>query len=314
MYSRYLLASSFALVLATVGAGCSSDKPPEEPAGKAGANPPQVSASPDQISGKAADTTGSDTLPAGDLLIEISASGVVIMARDVSRGTILSELARREGFELVTAEIAWEDVNQTIQAVNLHTALVEVLKPLPYQIIYEYDQDLGSDTLKRVVVGHAVALRQLPPTTAAGETAARPDIADLRLLPGAADTSLSAEDSALLNQLLDPSADVRLEAVEDISEPKGIMLDYLSTLVTTDPSPEVRMAAAYALEDSKDPRAMDALIVALQDADTEVLVEVIDAIENQENRGAIPYLMPLLEHPDEDVRESAEDALESLNQ
>ena len=58
MYSRYLLASSFVLALAAMGAGCSSDKPPEEPASKADANPPQVSASTEQVDATAAGAPG----------------------------------------------------------------------------------------------------------------------------------------------------------------------------------------------------------------------------------------------------------------
>ena len=67
MYSRYLLASSFVLALAAMGAGCSSDKPPEEPASKADANPPQVSASTEQVDATAAGAPGNDSQPDSNL-------------------------------------------------------------------------------------------------------------------------------------------------------------------------------------------------------------------------------------------------------
>jgi hypothetical protein len=272
---------------------------------------PAVSADPVRSTDTAVTGAGISTVAGGDLIIEISASGVVIMASGVSQEAILRDLARREGFEILTAGVAWESVSQTIQAVNLHTALVELLKTHPYQIIYEYDQDRQTDTLTRVLVGEPGALRESL-QTAAGNVVITSGIRSIGQLPGSAEASLPEEERVYLQQLLDPSAEVREEAADNI-DPIGIALDYLATLVTSDPSPEVRIAAVYTLEDSKDPRAMDALIMALQDQNPEVLAEVIDALAHQNNRRAIPYLMPLLEHPDEDVRDAAESALDELN-
>lgn len=316
MYSRIFLASAIALLIAVSGAGCSPDQTPPKPttgtANTAAAPRPVVPADPGQPANTATPVAGSSGDAGSDLIIEISASGVVIMASDVSQEVILNDLSRREGFELFTAGVAWEDVSQTIQAVNLHTALVELLKAHPYQIIYEYDRDHKADTLKRVLVGEPGALRESLQTAAAGDIVITSDILGAGLLPGSAEASLPEEERVYLNQLLDPSAEVREDAAGSI-EPKGIALDYLATIVTTDPSPDVRIAAAYTLEDSTDPKATDALIMALQDENPEVLVEVIDALTSHENRRSIPYLMPLLDHPNEDVRDAAENSIEQLN-
>lgn len=316
MHSRIFLASAITLGLAVTGAGCSPDQPPPMPetgtANTTAAPQPAVTADLGQSTDTAATGAGISTVAGGDLIIEISASGIVIMASGVSQEAILQDLARREGFELVTAGVAWESVDQTIQAVNLHTALVELLKAHPYQIIYEYDPDRQADTLTRVLVGEPDALRESLQAGAARDIVITSDILGDGLLPGSAEASLPEEERIYLQQLLDPSPEVREEAANSI-DPKGIALDYLATIVTSDPSPEVRIAAAYTLEDSKAPKAMDALIMALQDQNPEVLVEVIDALAYQENQLAIPYLTPFLGHPDEDVRDAAENALDDLN-
>lgn len=304
MFSRNFFSSILALLLAGLGVGCSSDQTPEEPAGEVTTIPAEVPASPDRSS--------SGAVTVGNLLIEISGSGVVIIASGVSQEAILYKLAERAGFELVTTRDDWEDVSQTIRAVNLHTALVELLKQHPYQIIYEYDHDNQADTLKRVVVGDPLVSREKALTVAAGDCAVTTYIRSDGMLPGAMEESMPEEERAYLNQLLDLSAEVREEAAESI-EPTGIALDYLTTIITTDPSPDVRIAAAYTLQGSKDPKALDALIMALQDNHPEVLVEVIDVLAFLENRQAIPYLMPFLDHPDEDVRDSAEYTIEVLH-
>ena len=200
-------------------------------------------------------------------------------------------------------------MSQTIRAVNLHTALVELLKQHPYQIIYEYDTDRQADTLARVVVGDLSAGQEW--VQPAPETGTTPDIPDYGMLQSATEASLTAEDREYLAQLMDPSPEVRAEAAESI-EPTGIALDHLASIVTSDPSPAVRIAAAETLEDSKDPRALEALIMALQDEHPEVLVEVIDALVYMENRQAIPYLQPFLEHPNEGVRDAAENSIDKL--
>jgi hypothetical protein len=309
---RIFFSSLLALLLSGLGAGCSSGQPPEESAGEVTAMPPEVPASLARFTGTAASGSGSGAVTAGDLLVEISGSGVVIIASNVSLEAVLYNLAERADFELVTTMDDWDDVSQTIQAVNLHTALVELLKQHPYQIIYEYDHDNQADSLKRVVVGDPPVSRERALAAAAGDYTVTTDIRSYGMLPGAMEATMPEEERAYLNQLLDPSAEVREEAAEHI-KPTGIALDYLTTVITTDPSPDVRIAAAYTLQGSKDPKALDALIMALQDNHPEVLVEVIEVLPSLENRRVVPYLMPFLDHPDEEVRNSAEETINLLN-
>lgn len=256
--------------------------------------------------------SGGDALGDGALEIEILDTGVAITANAVSQQTILYTLATQAGFEITYAGVPWEVVTLTIEAENLHAALVELLKQHPYQIIYEFDTNRQADALKRVVVGDLLAGQEWLQPTPAPDTGITPDLPDYRMMHGATEASLSVEDRAYLTQLMDPSPEVREEAAASI-EPTGIALDHLASIVTTDPSPEVRTAAAGTLEDSKDPKAFQALIMALQDENPEVLVEVMSALTYIENRRALPYLQPFLDHPDEDVRDAAESSIDSFN-
>jgi hypothetical protein len=322
MLSRTFFSITFALLFAWLGTGCDSGQPPSSSADDATASetaparePAPVPESGSEPAAKPARTGDANTRepvhtepPSGDLIVDITDTGVVIMASNVSQQAILSELARRAGFELVTAGVAWEDVSMTIQAIDLHNALVEVLKPHPYQIIYEYDHDFRADALTRVVVGAHVSTQQ-GIAMAPGTLATVPP-GSYQTVTGT-EVPLSQENQIHLNLLLDPSPEVRQEAAEDI-EPVGMALDYLAEVVTSDPSPEVRIAAVYTLQDSKDPRAFDALISGLQNSDPEVLEEVIDALWKTGNSNAIPYLQPFLDHSDSDVRRATEDAINDL--
>jgi hypothetical protein len=253
-----------------------------------------------------------ETVPAGEVEISISTTGVVITANAVSQQIILYRLAMQAGFEITEAGVPWEPVTLNLEADDLHAALVALLREHPYQIIYEYDTDRQADALTRVVVGELPAGQAWTQPAPAEDSVIPPEIPDYGMTQSATEASLSAEDREYLAQLMDPSPELRAEAADSI-EPTGIALDHLASIVTSDPSAEVRIAAAGTLEDSKDPRALEALIMALQDEHPEVLVEVIDALGYMENRLAIPYLQPFLEHPDEDVRDAAESSIDQLN-
>jgi hypothetical protein len=254
-------------------------------------------------------TIPADTLAPGTFDIRQDAGRLTIRANAARRGDILDQLAVLAGFEVAGPGASPDPVTLAIETTDLHAALVELLKPRPFQIIYEYDRTHDRDVLARVVAG------QLP--AAPGTAPAQPvpplasDWVEGAPLPDAADRGLSVEDQILLNQLLDPSAEVRTDAAERI-EATGIALDYLARIITTDPSPDVRIAASYSLENSEDPHAFDTLILGLNDADPEVLATVIDSLAFLDDRRAIPYLQPLLTHPDEDVRDAAESAIDSL--
>jgi len=302
LFARRPLLVAFILLggLAGCDPGTHTAQPPEE-----ARTQPESSLTSESIrSGDVA-----DALPDGAFEIEILATGVTITASKVSQQTIFYNLATQADFEVMDTGVPWGIVTLNIEAENLHTALVELLKQHPYQIIYEFDKPRQTDTLKRVVVGVPPAGQTQP--AQALDTSVMPDTRDNGLSSGTTEVPLSLEDQVYLNLLLDPSAEVREEAAEDI-EPVGIALDYLARIVTTDPSPEVRMAAAHTLGDSEALIAIDALTTALQDSDPEVLVEVIDELGYIGNRLTIPYLQPFLDHPDEDVRDAAETSMEQL--
>ena len=262
------------------------------------------------VSGTAA--ANADTLAPGAFDIRLYKDGVTLLANDAPTRDILNSLAILAGFEVLDAGIPMERVTLTIEGGDVHSVLVELLRPNPYQIIYEYDHARGVDTLARVVAGLLTAVVETAPAPPPlPETSSATINLEGTPLPDASQTALSAEDQVYLSLLLDPSPELRADAAESILA-TGIALDYLTRIITTDPSPEVRMAATYSLENSDDPRAVDTLIMGLNDASPEVLVEVIDSLDFLDDRSAIPYLQPLLDHPNEDVRDAAESAIESL--
>lgn len=307
MLSRISLLAA-ALLLAGCESGNNNNQPPA-PTGAQPADATTAPVEPARPAESARPASGGKTVPGGELDIGISDTGVTITANAVSQQSILYQLATQAGFEVTEAGVPWEVVSLAIEADNLHAALVALLKPHRYQIIYEYDVERETDALARVVVGDPLAGREEMP--AAVDTATTADTRGYGMLPGATEATLSAQEQDYLTELLDASPEVRADAADSI-EPVGIALDYLATIVTTDPSAEVRIAAAGTLEDSKDPRALEALIMALQDEHPEVLVEVIDALGYTGNRSIITRLQPFLEHPDEDVRDAAESAIDSL--
>jgi len=302
-------------VAALLLAGCESGNQTNQDPSRTGAQPGSATTTPldpARPSEMVRSESGGDALGDGALEIEILDTGVAITANAVSQQTILYTLATQAGFDITYAGVPWEVVTLTIEAENLHAALVELLKQHPYQIIYEFDTNRQADTLTRVVVGDPLAGRERIQSAPALDAGVAAGIPDYRMMHGATEASLSAEDRSYLTQLMDPSPEVREEAAASI-EPTGIALDHLASIVTTDPSPEVRTAAAVTLEDSKDPKAFEALIMALQDKNPEVLVEVMSALTYIENRRALPYLQPFLDHPDEDVRDAAESSIDSFN-
>lgn len=253
-----------------------------------------------------------DTLAPGTFDIRLHEGRFTILANDAPARDILNDLAILTGFKVVDTGTPLGRVTLAVEGGDVHATLVELLKPHPYQIIYEFNNTRGTDTLTHVVVGRPPAMPETAPAQpcppGTGFATLNPEGPPL---PDADQAPLSAEDQVYLSLLLDPSPKVRADAAESI-EATGIALDYLARIIITDPSPEVRMAATYSLENSEDPRAVDTLIMGLNDADPNVLVEVIDSLDFLDDRSAIPYLQPLLDHPDEDVRDAAESAIESL--
>jgi hypothetical protein len=308
--ARILLISAHLLLIAGCESGIDSSQAPSMAEAQPGY---QITAplNPDRPPESAEPGSANKALPDGALEIEISGKGVVITANEVSEQKILYTLAARTGFEVVDAGVPWKVVTLTLKAGNLHAALVELLKQYPYQIIYEFDANRQADTLVRVVAGDTPAGRERIKSVSAPDTRVTAATRDYDMSPGATGAVMSVEDQINLTLLLDPSPEVRERAATN-SEPKGIALDYLTTMVTTDPSPVVRMAAALTLEDSDDPKALDALVLALQDQDPRVLEAVIDALGDVGNRSTITYLQHFLDHPVEDVRDAARSAIDNL--
>ncbi len=306
---RSTVTCSLVSVIALLISGCDTSdhgSSTPQPQGTEYGDAPPVSAQPSQPGSLPPAGRTTTNLEPGNFEVHVNAGRTSIRANAAPVPDILNELAMQAGFEVLDAGTRSDTVTLDLEAVPVHDAVVTLLKPGPYEIIYTYDDRRDMDTLSRVVTGRSPGTT----TTHLPDTAAT--LPGNAPLPAAGGEELAPEDQALLSLLVDPSTEVRADAAERI-EATGIALDYLAQLLTTDPSPEVRIAATYALENSEDPRAVDVLIQGLTNENPDVLVEIIDSLAFFGDRRAVPYLQPLLDHPNEDVREAAEAALETLS-
>lgn len=258
--------------------------------------------------------TDPPVLARGIYVIESSGQRISIHANAVDELTILNGLAKEAGFELVAGHASWQVITVDLQAATTHIAVVELVKRYPYQIIYEYDDNLQQDVLRTVIVGEP----PFPQTSAeAVQAQSEPDEdeapEDSIDATSATVKRLSPEkQQAYLEQLQDPSPELRVEAAKNI-DPVGEALDSLSKLILRDPSPEVRAATTWSLENSEDPKAIDALVMALDDDNLEVVIEAIESLGYAGDETTISELSPFLKHPDNRIRAAAEEAIDFLD-
>ena len=259
-------------------AGCDSAETPSNTQGEM-AYGPAPSTTPQTADSPPPALPGVDNLSPGAVEIRLSGSGVHVIANRVSQGEILSRLAEKAGFEFRDTGVDWDVVNVSIRGDALHPALVELLRPHPYRIVYRHVPGQQAEVLWRVVAGSGDA---------------------------------GVAESGLLQQLDDASAAARKQAAEAI-EPEGRALERLTQVLLNDPEADVRAAAAENLQHTEDPRAVAALLAAMEDEqDSRVMVEIIESLGFIGDPQAMPSLRLMLEHQSEAVRDAAEDALGQL--
>lgn len=146
----------------------------------------------------------------------------------------------------------------------------------------------------------------LIPPTAASPAVKATDRAELPLAvsPVAADTSA----------FRDPSAQVRLEALQGWRDRQGDELPIEAVDLRSDPDPRVRAAALALLATSGHPQAQEYLTAGLNDHELSVRLSAVAALGEMPTDAARAMLQTLLAHPSELVRAEAVVALASRGQ
>ena len=245
---------------------------------------------------------------AGQYVVDLSSGGVTIRANQVHELELFKGVAEAAGFELLTGDINWKVVSVDIQAETLHTAVVELVKAYPYEIVYAPGEGNREDVLSEVVIGKPLATGTIDNNR---KEATADDLARLKFIK-----ELSAYDQqqAYLQELKNPAPEIRAAAAKRIN-PVGNSLNSLTDMLMNDPSPEVRIATTWSLEMSEDaekPQAIGALVQCLEDKDLNVVVECIESLAFLGDETTVVYLLPYLTHQDAEVRNAAFEAIRSL--
>lgn len=256
-------------------------------------------------------STDATTPQQGSHNIVYSDSSILIVANQAYELNILNALAKRANLELIDQGASWKEVTLTIEADNLHEVLDILLQEHTYNLVYNYNHNLQTDSLSQVIIEAPPGSREVEIASFTISPVANNASANQPELQDGNSDNLSYEDQIYLTQLLDPSTAVRAEAAANI-QAEGFVLEYLEKVIISDPSPEVRSAATSSLEDSEDPRAVDALILGLNDSNSMVVTSIIESLEYIGDRRAIPHLEILVNHDNQDIREAATSALNSL--
>ena len=103
----------------------------------------------------------------------------------------------------------------------------------------------------------------------------------------------------------------RIEGLEEL-DADGEGLDLALELLDRDGNPEVRLAAVEKVSEALGYSAVAGLVRALDDSDPRVVVAAIRGLENLGDDSVVPELEPLLQHRDDRVRAVAAEALELL--
>lgn len=114
---------------------------------------------------------------------------------------------------------------------------------------------------------------------------------------------------SLIQALGDEDADVRIDAIEKLTQIGRPAVDSLIKALEDKSNDSRRFSAADALWKIKDPKALDTLITALHDPSHYVRIEAAIALGNMKDPRAVKPLVKALEDPDEVVIQYAADAL-----
>lgn len=296
---RFMLTCSLTVLLLACDSSPDTDRQ-EAAIPAAPVEPAAVATSPDA----APDAKQLPLPPAGKSIIALSPSGkVYIRTNQVYELNLLSELADKANFQLVTGDIDWKIVSVDIRAQPLHDALGELLGNHPYEIVYAPDADTQQEVLSEVVVGKLSAAEIIERKDAAAANKAT--LSDIEAL------SEDGQQQAYIQQLQNPDTEIRAMAAKKV-KPVGDAFNQLTDMLINDPSPEVRIATTWALEMTDDPQAVEVLVKCLQDKVPAVVVECIRSLDFHGDETTVQFLIPMLTHDDEDVRSAAASAIKSL--
>jgi hypothetical protein len=252
------------------------------------------------------------------------AAGRVSLVRDQALAlAILEEVAGAAGFELVVGPVTARTISLRLDEVPLVEAIGALLEGTPFRAEYAVDPQTGAHRLARLVVGEpARSVGPGKPLAALDREARSEDAARLReerrekaearrRLAGASATERQEREARALEQLGDPDAEQRLEAVSTL-DPEGEGAARIAELAKSDPDPRVRVAAVAQLAEANSYQATTVLLDALADPSPAVLVAALEALEFSGDRSLLPRMQPFATHPDPAVREAAREAIEAL--
>jgi hypothetical protein len=221
----------------------------------------------------------------------------------------------------VTRESALESSQVTVHAVDVtvEEALSLVLEGHPFRIDYGVDAEGRGHLVRKVAVGELGRSRERAPEREQRRTERRERREkrraqrDERESPAREELARrSAERAAEAPRLVadaDPSLRARGAAWLPLD---GEGFDRIADMASEDPSASVRVAAVERLGDSDSAAAVNQLFAALQDPEPQVVIAALDALEFVGDETVVSQLGFLLNHPDPDVRQRTIEAIEFL--
>jgi hypothetical protein len=263
----------------------------------------------------------------GQVAVEVSQTGVTLIANHVTQLRALQELASALGFTPLVEDEVTSGERRTFEAFDLSPeALVAlVLRGVPYALVYEVDVD-GNHVLREVVVGkraaptqderQTVANRAREPRAAPSQWLSPEELEQLRArrerLIAEREADRLARRDEILRDLDSWDPRTRAEAVEEFLPDGPEEVERLGQIALNDPEPSVRTAAVEQLGDSQTAASVRTLLRALDDSEGAVAVAALESLEWVGDESVIPQIRPLLSDSDPEVRVAAAAAIEWL--
>jgi hypothetical protein len=258
-------------------------------------------------------STAAADAPAADP-VTVESGRLTLEVQDADLSQLLSEIARRAGFELFTSG-ALGSVTASFTGVPVDRALRRLIQGHETILVYRSDQQGSEPALAEVRVFAATAARGPADGGAREDQSGATAIAEINQVVRSRDVErgvarlgelLDAADprvraraawglgrlggggavELLSRALRDDAVDVRIQAAQALGHAGGDQgVPALASTLQSDPDASVRRAVAVLLAASKDPVAASALLAATSDTDQSVRDEARRALERQRTAG-----------------------------
>ncbi len=296
--------ASRTLVLALVllaAHGCGRADPEPPPAGA-----PRATGEAAPAAAPAAAAPADEELPpAGEVEVRFGEGGIVALANQAPRRSLLEALAHETGL-VVVAFVEGGDPDGRVTVASrgepIEVVLARALVGVPFSV-----EPLAYGARERLTVVVGRARESSEPAVARvveRRRAERREAADRERTP-------EEFEGQALEQIASHDARERAQGVEwaDIESATGFQA--VVERLLNDPDASVRAAAAESLG-AADVGAVRPLLEALDDADPRVVLSALDSLEQLGDDSIAPELAPALQHRDAGVRERAAEVGEFL--